>query len=189
MDKTTGVVEVDGEEVGGKSLESREGGGRDAIVDAVRDEAAGMAKSIVAGGAEEVARKLTPEQAWFGEFRTRFNAIPQLHEGVQWADVEKSLKADPKSMAKLQAFDAKGQNLNVFGEENGEFIFASGWSDYNGIPVEHRNIAYDAEGQELAKKQGFSSNGNAVSIIAETIGVTERERLVIIWPIQNFMNN
>ena len=66
------------------------------------------------------------KKTWLGDFKSRFDALPQLHKGVQWEDVEKSLKADPESMAKLQALDAKGHAMNVFGEEKGEFIFASG---------------------------------------------------------------
>ncbi|MDP2642407.1 MAG: DUF4256 domain-containing protein [Candidatus Peregrinibacteria bacterium] len=113
-----------------------------------------------------VARKpeLTPEQQWFGEFKARFDALPQLHKGVQWADVEKSLKADPEQLRKLQTLDEKGHDMNVFGEENGEFVFASGWSDYNKVSSDHRNIAYDLEGQKLAESQGYKPTGNAVDI-------------------------
>lgn len=114
--------------------------------------------------------ELSPEQAWFGQFKTRFEALPQLHKDVQWADVEKSLKADSESMKKLQALDAKGHNMNVFGEENGEFVFVSGWSDYAQVSADHRNIAYDLEGQKLAETNGFKPTGNAVDI-ATLIGV------------------
>jgi len=109
--------------------------------------------------------ELTPEQQWFGEFKARFDALPQLHKGVQWADVEKSLKADPEQLRKLQTLDEKGHNMNVFGEENGEFIFVSAWRDYKKVSPDHRNIAYDLEGQELAKQYGYNPHGNAVDII------------------------
>ncbi len=116
--------------------------------------------------------ELTPEQkeqAWFVKFKVRFESLPELHQGVEWADVEESLKADPEQLRKLQALDEKGHDMNVFGEENGEFVFASGWSDYNKVSTEHRNIAYDLEGQKLAEKQGYTPAGNAVDI-AESMG-------------------
>ena len=108
--------------------------------------------------------EITPEQQWFGEFKASFDALPQLHKGVQWADVEKSLKADLEQLRKLQTLDEKGHDMNVFGEENGEFVFASGWSDYNKVSSDHRNIVYDLEGQKLAESQGYKPIGNAVNI-------------------------
>ena len=114
-------------------------------------------------------------QAWLGGFKTRFEALLQLHEGIEWAEVEKSLRADPESMAKLQALDAKGHQMNVFGEENDEFIFVSAWDRYEQVATDHRNIAYDTKGQRLAERQGYWPNGNAVSIIADIMGVEEDE--------------
>lgn len=128
-------------------------------------------KGLVSGvGAKN---ELTPEQVekkWLGEFKTRFEALSQLHKGIRWADVEKSLKADPEAMKKLQALDEKGHKMNVFGEEKREFIFASGWSDCNEVSEDHRNITYDLEGQKLAEKDGYNSTGNAVDI-ASAMGV------------------
>jgi len=125
-----------------------------------------------ATSASESKKELTPEQIedWLGEFKTRFDALPQLHKGIKFAEVEKSLKADPESMAKLQALDAKGHAMNVFGEESGEFIFASAWDNYEKVSLDHRNIAYDLEGQKLAEKNGYKPNGNAVDI-AKAMGV------------------
>jgi len=125
----------------------------------------------------EAKKELSPEQValWLGEFKTRFDTLPGLHKGVQWPDVEKSLKADPESMAKLQALDEKGHAMNVFGEEKGEFIFTSAWNEYKQVAPGHRDITYDAEGQRLAEKEGYKPNGNAVSIIAKIMGVKEDE--------------
>jgi len=136
-----------------------------------------FAKAIKAAVfASESKKELSPEQvAWLGELKTRFDALPQLHKGVEWADVEKSLRADPESMARLQALDEKGHKMNVFGEKNGEFIFVSAWDNYEQVAPDHRNIAYDTEGQKLAEKNGYKPNGNAVSIIARIMSVKEDE--------------
>jgi hypothetical protein len=116
--------------------------------------------------------ELSPEQVetWLGQFKTRFDALPQLHKGIEFADVEKALLADPEAMKKLQALNAKGHKMNVFGEENGEFIFVSAWDKDEQVSPEHLNITYDLEGQKLAEKQGDKPNGNAVDI-ATAMGV------------------
>lgn len=121
---------------------------------------------------EATTLELTPEQKWFGDFQARFNALPQLHKGIEWADVEKSLKADPEAIRKLQILDEKGHSMNVFGEEGDEFIFASAWSDYEKVAADHRNIVFDAKAQKWLTDNypKEKCNGNA-SDIAEALGV------------------
>lgn len=121
---------------------------------------------------------LSPEamnNRWLATLKYRFDALSQLHKGVQWADVKTSLLADPEAMRKLRTLDENGHNMNVFGEENGEFIFASAWDNYENISADHRNIAYDPAGQKEAEKLGYSPNGNAVSIIAKIMGCKEKK--------------
>ncbi|MBI4994502.1 DUF4256 domain-containing protein [Candidatus Peregrinibacteria bacterium] len=122
--------------------------------------------------AEAPTQELSPEQVWFGEFKRRFDALPQLHEGVQWIDVEKSLRADPEATRKLQALDEKGHNMNIFGEENGEFVFASGWGDVNKVSADHKHIVFDEAAQRHPEEHclGESCNGNATDI-AKALGV------------------
>jgi hypothetical protein len=107
--------------------------------------------------------------------KKRFDAMPQLHKGVKWADVEKALLAAPETLNKLAVFDEKGHEMNVFGEENGEFIIASAWTDVEKVAEDHRNICFDAEGQTIAEERGEKPNGNAVDIIARIMGVKEDE--------------
>jgi len=118
--------------------------------------------------------RLTKEQlAEIALLKTNFDALPKLHEGIKWVDVEKALKKYPDTINKLRAFDEKGHQMNVFGEENGEFIFASAWRDYENVSEDHRNICFDAEGQKQAEGLGFKPTGNAVDIIAKIMGVQE----------------
>lgn len=135
-------------------------------------------------GEEKVAGQseagLSPEQKqeqWLGAFRERFNRLSALHEGITFTDVEKSLKADPESMRRVQALDEKGHEMNVFGfdKENNEFIFASAWNNYESIAADHRTITYDPAGQKLAKDNGYHPNGNAISIIAKIMGCEEKD--------------
>lgn len=119
-----------------------------------------------------VSPELSPEQQWLGQLQARFNFLEELHKGVQWIDVEKSLKADPESMRKLQALDEKGHSMNVFGEENGEFIFASAWNNFEQVSVDHRNIVFDKKAQDYLKRNfpNEMCNGNATDI-AKALGV------------------
>lgn len=120
----------------------------------------------------ETGAELSPEQVWFEKFKTRFDVFSQLHQGIEWADVERSLKADPGAMRRLQVLDEKGHAMNVFGEENDGFIFASGWTNVNEISEDHRNIVFDKAAQDYLKKNypKESCNGNAADI-AEALGV------------------
>ena len=123
---------------------------------------------------------LTPEQQieqWFRGFETHFDAIPALPQGIQREDVVKSLRADPESMKRLMALDAKGHNMTVFGydEKPKEFIFASAWNKHEHVAADHRNIAYDPAGQKLAEDNGYHPNGNAISIIAKIMGCEEKD--------------
>jgi hypothetical protein len=127
---------------------------------------------------KQITKELSPEEAetaWLGELRTRFDALSQLHEGIQWEDVEKFLRADVEAMSKLRALDEKGHQMNLFGEENGEFVFISGWANSSEVAADHRNITFDPEGQKEAEEKGSKPNGNALSIIAGIMGVKEDE--------------
>lgn len=142
------------------------------------DKEQGTITSDVAAVMAEVAWlgvESTPEQRWLGRLKIRFMALPKLHEGIAWADVERSLKADPESMGKLQALDAQGHQMNVFGEDGDTFVFVSAWCNREHVAPGHKNIVYDREGQELVEEQGHQPNGNAVTIIAEIMGVEEEE--------------
>ena len=139
---------------------------RDEIVVAAKDRIRALYGSEPAE-ADLANLELSLEQVWFHEFKGRFDALPKLHKGIQWTDVEKSLKADSESAAKLMALDAKGHAMNVFGEEKGEFVFASGWTDYNEVAEDHRNIMFDKATQDKRARDfpDGTCNGNATDIV------------------------
>ena len=109
----------------------------------------------------------------FQDFKRRFEDFPQLHEGIQWEEVERSLKADPEAVKKLRALDEKGHAMNVFGERNGETIFRSAQTDVTKIAAEHRTIMYDNQAQTGHPK--FRTNGNAEQL-AGALGVEVADR-------------
>lgn len=118
------------------------------------------------------AKELTPEQVaeqWLGQFKTRFDALPQLHKGVQWVDVEKSLLANPEAISKLMKLDTAGFEMNVFrAKNNGEIQFRTAQTDVTKIAAEYRTIMYDQQAQ--ADFPQYKANGNAVDLAA-SLGV------------------
>jgi hypothetical protein len=130
-------------------------------------------KGAVSGA--ETKKELSPEviAEYLGSLKTRFDALPELHKGVKWADVEKSLKADPESMRKLMALDEKGHEMNVFGEKNGKIQFRSAQTDVTKIAPEHRTIMYDKKAQTDYPQ--YNANGNAEDI-AKSMGVDLADR-------------
>lgn len=117
----------------------------------------------VAGG-KTTTVELSLEQKWFDVFKTRFDSFPHLHEGVQWSDVEKTLKADRKAMGKLQLLDEAGFEMNVFGEKNGEIIFRTAQTDVTKIASKYRTIMADKKAQ--IDYPQYSVHGNAEEIAA-----------------------
>lgn len=116
----------------------------------------------------------SPEQQWLGAFKARFDALPELHPDVEWAEVEKSLMADPEAMRKLQVLDEVGFEMNVFRSKNdGEIQFRTAQTDVTKIDPKYRTIVYDKEAQkEVEKYPAYrdSMNGNAEKFV-EDIGI------------------
>ncbi len=110
--------------------------------------------------------RLTKEQlAELAMLKTRFDELPELHEGIKWEDVEKALMASPDAINKLMALDEKGHQMNVFRAKNdGEIQFRSAQTDIAKIAEEHRKIMYDQKAQTDRPKN--NANGNAVDIAA-----------------------
>jgi len=165
------------DDMGTEKFKLRKSDDKNAMIDAVRGEAAKLAQFTVTERPGEVTKnpvedkknELTTEQAWFGEFKTRFDAIPQLHKGVQWTDVEKSLQAAPESMRKLQVLDAAGFEMNVFRAKNsGEIQFRTAQTDVTKIASAYRTIMYDKQAETDYPQ--YKTNGNAVDLAAKTFG-------------------
>ncbi len=119
--------------------------------------------------------RLTKEQkAELKLLKTNFEALPELHEGIKWEDVEKALKKSPDAIDKLRALDEKGHQMNVFRAKNdGEIQFRSAQTDITKIAGEHRNIMYDQKAETDRPQE--QANGNAVDI-ARSMGVDLADR-------------
>ncbi len=138
---------------------------RRAIAIEIKGEPEAMLEGKTSTTAATSTVELSPEQAWLNAFKTRFDALPDLHKGIEWSEVEKSLQADPESMGKLQLLDEKGHEMNVFRAKNdGEIQFRTAQTDVTKIAPEHRTIMYDKKAQTDYPRYGV--NGNAEDIAA-----------------------
>lgn len=116
--------------------------------------------------------ELSPEhKKTLKTLKANFDANPELHNGVTWADAEKALGKSPESLTKLARLIARGGGPTVTGEENGEIMFDEVSADCAGT----KNIVYDKEAQDLVTQGGETCNGNAVDIAAE-LGVKPMAR-------------
>ena len=106
------------------------------------------------------------QQKLLGILKSRFELNRGLHDNIQWADVEKALKAHPEKMWSLQQLEATGGEPDVIGEENGEFVFGDCSAE---SPSGRRNIVFDKEAEEYLKKYfpDEKCNGNAADMVAE----------------------
>lgn len=118
--------------------------------------------------AKRAKTELSPEQVekWLSAFKARFDVTPHLHMGVEFADVEKALRADPDAMRAFAELDQNGHETNVFGED--AKIFEIGTCAVEAA-IGHRNIVFDEAAQDLLG-EGEKCNGNTVDL-AKEIGV------------------
>ncbi len=112
--------------------------------------------------------ELSPEQVekWLGAFHARFDVTPHLHDGVDFVDVEKALRADPDAIRAFAELDQNGHETNVFGEDTKTFEIGTCAVE---AATGHRNIVFDKAAQDLLG-EGEKCNGNAVDL-AKEIGV------------------
>ena len=81
--------------------------------------------------------------------KSRFNAHPERHRGVEWDRVEKALRANPEKLASLQKLEETGGEPDVLWEQTKSFIFA----DFSlESPMGRRNLTY---GQSVEQARAF----------------------------------
>lgn len=103
--------------------------------------------------------------ALLGKLKQRFEANVNRHRGVNWADVQRSLEADPAKLWSLQEMENSGHEPDVYMEDDGAYYFGTCSVE---TPKAHRNIVYDATAEAwLAERSPQETyNGNAVAIVA-----------------------
>lgn len=117
-------------------------------------------------------RELTPEQIekiiakLHGNFESNNEKFPDLHPNIEWAAVEKSLRARPDIMWSLFKMEETGGKVDVTLENANAFLFEDTSPE---SPHGRLNVVYDAKAETRAKgihKAGFGflPKGNAVDM-------------------------
>jgi hypothetical protein len=128
----------------------------------------GVADVSETAGAFSPDRTLEPEEqeALLGTLKSRFETHRKLHDEVQWADVEKALRAHPDKLWSLQQLERTGGEPDVIGEEENEFIFGDCSAE---SPPGRRNVVFDREGEDYEHDiyPTEEDTGNAADLVAE----------------------
>jgi hypothetical protein len=116
----------------------------------------------------EISNKmdLSPEQLneLLNALKTRFEKNLQRHEGIEWAEVQAKLEANPEKLWSLNEMERTGGEPDVVGheKETGEYIFYDCSAE---SPKGRRSVCYDREALE-SRKQHKPEN-SAVNMAAE----------------------
>lgn len=100
--------------------------------------------------------------------RTRFEKNMIRHKGLEWANVEHKLTANPKKLWSLSEMERTGGEPDVVAcdKKSGEYIFYDCAAE---SPVARRSLCYDREGLESRKEHAPE---NSACDMAEAMGVT-----------------
>lgn len=95
----------------------------------------------------------------------RFEENMARHKGLEWAEVQEKLEAQPEKLSSLNAMETTRGEPDVVGfdKKTGEYIF---YDCSEQSPSGRRSICYDGEGEQARIKKGVHPGGNAVDLAA-----------------------
>lgn len=133
---------------------------------------AGSPQGVTVEGGAKNERVLAPEQAGrvLGALQSRFNANTNLHKGINWKDVEASLKASPEALWSLAQMESAGHAPDVYHNDESGYYFGTCSVE---TPESARNCVYDKEAADWLRENAPQAvfNGSAVEM-AEAMGIT-----------------
>src|SRR5215831_14965071 len=98
-------------------------------------------------------KDLSPEQRQelLGTLKARFEKNLSRHKGLEWANVQARLEANPEKLWSLNEMERTGGEPDVVGHDKktGEYIF---WDCSAESPKGRRSVCYDREGW-LSRKE------------------------------------
>jgi hypothetical protein len=109
--------------------------------------------------------ELSPKQReeLLGALKARFEKNMNRHIGLEWANIQAKLEANPEKLWSLNEMERTGGEPDAVGydEKTGEYIFYDCSAE---TPKGRRNVCYDREGQDSRKE--FKPEDNAVDMAA-----------------------
>lgn len=114
-------------------------------------------------------KELSPAQAQdlLSTLKTRFEKNRNRHEGLEWAEVQVKLEANPEKLWSLNEMEKTGGEPDVvgFNKKTGEIIFYDCSAE---SPKERRSLCYDRKALESRKEH---KPKNSAMDMAEAMGV------------------
>lgn len=133
---------------------------------------AGSPQEVTVEGVAKNERVLTPEQAGrvLRALQSSFNANKNLHKGINWKDVEASLKASPEALWSLAQMESAGHAPDVYHDDESGYYFGTCSAE---TPESARNCVYDKEAADWLRTNHPDAqfNGSAVEM-ADAMGIT-----------------
>ena len=110
---------------------------------------------------------LEQREELLGILKARFEKNMNRHEGLEWAEVQAKLEANPEKLWTLNEMEVTGGEPDVVGhdEKKGEYIFCDCSAE---SPKGRRSVCYDREALESRKKH--KPENNAIDM-ATTMGI------------------
>lgn len=89
--------------------------------------------------------------------KARFEKNKSRHEGIEWAEVQAKLEANPEKLLSLNAMETTGGEPDVIGRdrETGDYTFCDCSAE---SPAGRRSVCYDREGLESRKEHRPENN-------------------------------
>ncbi len=104
-------------------------------------------------------KELSPEQRnqLLGLLKTRFEKNMNRHKGMEWADAQAKLEANPEKLWSLREMEKTGGEPDIVGrdEKTGEYIFYDCSPE---SPKGRRSLCYDREALESRKENKPKDN-------------------------------
>ena len=96
--------------------------------------------------------------------KTRFSKNMNRHKGLEWANVQAKLEADPEKLWSLDQMEITGGEPDVVGydKKTGEYIFYDCSAE---SPKERRSLCYDHEA--LEKRKEHKPENSAINMAAD----------------------
>jgi hypothetical protein len=107
----------------------------------------------------------TEREKLLATLRTRFEKNMNRHQGLQWADVEATLTANPQALRSLYRMESTGGEPDVIGlkQETGRYVFCDCSPE---SPKGRCGVCYDREGEQKRIKEGLKPAGNVLDMAA-----------------------
>ena len=131
-------------------------------------------------------KELSPEQheELLDTVKARFEKIMNRHKGLEWAEVQAKLEANPEKLWSLNEMERTGGEPDVVGydKETGEYIFYDCSTE---SPKGRRSICYDQEALESRKEH--KPKNNVINMAADMgIELLTEEQYRELQKLENF---